>query len=75
MPTRQNMTTKTKGKIIGAVILAILAVILIMQNRESDTTHILFLEVTMPRAVLLLLTLVIGIGIGLLIAVSMSRRQ
>ena len=75
MPARQSMTTKTKVKIIGAVILAILALILILQNRASVTTQILFVEVTMPRAVLLLLTLIIGVVIGLLIAVSISRRS
>jgi len=75
MAARQNITTKTKAKIIGAVVLAIIAVILILQNRDSVTTHLLFAEVTMPRAVLLVLTLIIGIVIGLLIAVSISRRS
>ena len=42
------------------IILAIVVIIVILQNTASVETHVLFLKVTMPRAVLLLLSLTVN---------------
>jgi uncharacterized integral membrane protein len=43
-------------KIITASILAILVVIIVVQNREPIATHLLFATLVMPHAVLLFIT-------------------
>ena len=75
MAQARGMTTKTKAKIGGTVVLAVLVIIIILQNRESVTTEILFIDIPLPRAVLLLITLLIGIAIGMLISVTLARRN
>ena len=62
-------------KIVIAVILAVLALIVIAQNSASVDTRLLFMTVTMPRAVLLLVTLVIGFVLGLLFALVVSKKS
>lgn len=57
----QNMKT------IVLVILAIVAVVLMIQNTEQVETKILFITIAMPRALLLLVTLLIGVVIGILV--------
>jgi len=53
-------------KLVGIAIAALLTLIVVLQNTESVQTDILFVSITMPRAVLLFGTLVIGFLIGLL---------
>jgi len=64
-----------KFKIAVAVVLAILAIIVIAQNSASVDTRLLFVTVTMPRAVLLLVTLVIGFVLGLLFSLVLSKKS
>lgn len=58
--------TVSKPRLIAALLLAILAIVLVLQNTEPVETRLLFMTVTMPRAVLLLLTTLVGFAIGLL---------
>ena len=53
---------------------AILAIVVVLQNIEDATTRILFVTVTMPRAVLLLSMLVVGFVAGLLTAARLRRK-
>jgi len=62
-------------RLIVAVVLALLTLVMIVQNREPVETTILFIPITMPRALLLAITLVIGFVIGLLTAVRMERKD
>lgn len=62
-------------KLLGSAILALLALIIILQNTESVETRILFMTVVMPRAALLFVTLLIGFLSGALTAFWMSRRN
>ena len=62
-------------KLIGAAILAIVVVIVVLQNTEPVQTRLLFAEVTMPRAVLLFLTTAIGFVLGMLVALITIRRR
>lgn len=55
-----------RAKIIGAAVIAVLAIVIFMQNTESVSTKLLFVTITMPRAVLLLVTLLAGFILGVL---------
>ena len=55
-----------KAKLWGAIALAILLLIVISQNWTTVDTKILFIDLRMPRAVLLFLTAVIGFIAGVL---------
>jgi uncharacterized integral membrane protein len=57
------------AKLIVILVVAILVLIVILQNMEAVSTRILFATVTMPRAALLFITLVVGFIIGLLVAI------
>lgn len=53
-----------KARQIAAVVLAVLAVIVIVQNVQSVETRILFITITMPRALLLAMSFAIGFVAG-----------
>jgi uncharacterized integral membrane protein len=57
-----------KAKLIGMAILALLVVVIVLQNTESVETKLLFLKIEMPRAALLFGTLIVGFGFGVLTA-------
>jgi uncharacterized integral membrane protein len=59
-------------KIGGMAVVALVVLIIVLQNTEAVQTDILFLKITMPRAVLLFGTLVIGFVLGIL--ASFRRR-
>lgn len=61
-----------KIKVVLAIILAILMLIVVLQNTEQIQTNILFISIKMPLAALLFVTAMIGFLIGLLVA---SRRM
>lgn len=58
----------TKVKMIVAATLALLVLIVVLQNTESVETKLLFTTITMPRAALLFGTLLIGFALGVLAA-------
>jgi len=62
-------------KLITAAILALLGVIIILQNTEPVETKLLFLSITMPRAVLLLGTTLIGFALGVLVSLFLQRNN
>ena len=62
-PMQQTMS-KLKIGVVAA--LAIVLVIVILQNTQQVETKILFLTMTMPRAVLLFAAIVVGWVLGLL---------
>lgn len=64
-----------KVKFAVASALAVLVVILVLQNTESVETRFLFISVTMPRAALLALTMLIGVATGVLISLAVSARR
>ncbi len=66
--------TRIKLKIGLALGLALLALVVILQNVEPLTVQLLFATVTMPRAALLAITLLIGFVIGALVALAYRRR-
>ena len=62
-----------KAKIAGVVIVALLLLIVIIQNTESVDTKLLFVTISMPRALLLVVMTLIGIAIGVLIGGRFRR--
>ena len=62
------------AKLILTLVLAVVAVILILQNTAQATISLLFFEATMPLAGLVLVTLMLGIGIGALGALGLHRK-
>lgn len=64
-----------KVKIAGVVILALIILIVVLQNTESVDTKILFITMTMPRAALLFGTLIVGFVLGIVTAGKMLNRK
>lgn len=58
----------------GAIVFLLL-IIIIFQNVESVTTHLLFVTIKMPRAVLLLVTVAVGFILGQIFSLNFSRRR
>ncbi|MFC1783236.1 LapA family protein [Planctomycetota bacterium] len=58
------------GKIRNVIIvlLVVLAVIVILQNTQTVETKLLFVTVTMPRALLLMVTFLVGLAVGFILS-------
>ena len=68
------------AKLILAIVLAVLLVILVLQNTETVTVHILIRPVTMPLAGMLFFTLLAGfvlgfVATGWLVRKSQKKRE
>lgn len=64
---------KPKLKIISLLIMAVLAVILVLQNTHMVVTRLLFVTISMPLAALLALILLIGFACGVLASLKVGR--
>ncbi len=62
-------------KMISFAILTLLGIIIILQNTEQVETRLLFLSITMPRAILLMGTTLIGFALGILVSLFFQRRE
>jgi putative membrane protein len=62
-------------KMISIAILTILGVIIILQNTEPVETKLLFLSITMPRAILLMGTTLIGFALGILVSFFFQKKE
>lgn len=60
--------TIDKLKIVAVAVVALVVMVVVLQNTQAVETKLLFLKVTMPNAALLFGTLVIGFTIGVLTA-------
>lgn len=68
-------TVMNRFKVISTAVLAILGVIIILQNTEPVETKLLFLTITMPRAILLMGTTLIGFALGVLVSFFFQRKE
>jgi len=59
---------------IVAAVLAVLVLVVVLQNTESVETQLLFATVEMPRALLLLVTMLVGVVLGLVAGLRMAGR-
>jgi len=62
-------------KMICIAVLTILGVIIILQNTDQVETKILFLSISMPRAILLMGTTLIGFALGILVSFFFQRKD
>ena len=62
-----------RAKLIGLVVLALLGMVIVLQNTEPVETRILFWSITMPRAVLLFGTTMIGFALGTLATLFLAK--
>ena len=69
------MTTKSKIKLGAIGILVLLGLIIVLQNTESVRTKVLFMEIAMPRALLLFVTLTIGFASGVAATLIWSHKN
>ena len=69
------MDKSTKIKLLVVLVLALLCVIVVFQNTEKMETQVLWVTVTMPRALLLFVTALIGFVIGVFVSLMVSRRR
>lgn len=67
--------SRTKVKLLIALLLVVLAGVLIAQNVEPMAVQFLFITLIMPRAALLTITLLVGVAIGILISLILSGRR
>lgn len=63
-----------KAKVIGIILISMLAVVIFLQNTQAVETKLLFITVTMSRALLLILTFVAGFATGLITMSYMIRK-
>jgi len=64
-----------RAKTISLAILALLVIVVVLQNTETVRPKLLFWSVAMPRAVLLLVTLLAGFALGMLARLRLSREK
>lgn len=64
-----------KLKVSLAVVLILLVLIVIFQNREPVETKFLFASIIMPRAALLTVTMLIGIAAGMLLSLGLVKKH
>ena len=64
-----------QAKTLALAACALLAVIVAVQNTEAVDTRLLFVTVTMPRALLLIITLLVGAAVGLVIGARLNPRE
>ena len=64
-----------RGKMYLAIALFVICMVIVLQNTEPVSTRILFITITMPRAVLLLGTTCIGFTLGVLLSFFMLKRK
>ncbi len=65
----------TKYKVVALAVIGLLVLIVILQNTEAVETKLLFVSVSMPRAVLLFGTLLAGFALGVLTAGRIARKS
>ena len=64
-----------RAKLIAFLVLAVLGIIILLQNTETVETKVLFITMTMPRAVLLFITTMVGFALGVLVSLILSKKD
>jgi uncharacterized integral membrane protein len=63
-----------KAKIILIAVISLLALIIFLQNTQTVETRILFMKVSMSRALLLILTFLMGFAAGIVTTTYIMRK-
>ncbi|MEM7261711.1 MAG: LapA family protein [Planctomycetota bacterium] len=64
-----------KVKLVVAILLCAAVLVVIFQNTEAVETELLFVSVTMPRALLVGSTFLSGIICGLILATRLAKKK
>lgn len=64
-----------KLKIAAVIIALILVGVVLLQNTESIETRILFMSITMPRALLIASAFLLGSAVGAVIAYLLGKKR
>ena len=70
----QETLTMKRWKLILAALVAVLVIIVVLQNTDTVATRLLFASVRMPLAMLLIVTFLLGLVLGLLLASNLVKR-
>jgi uncharacterized integral membrane protein len=62
-------------KLVSIGVLIVMGIIIILQNTQPVETRILFMTITMPRAILLMVTTLIGFALGVLVSFLFQRKD
>jgi uncharacterized integral membrane protein len=65
----------SKIKLVVLLVLAVTAIVLVLQNTQTVATRLLFVTVAMPLAALLSLTLLIGFAGGVIAALKVGKKR
>lgn len=65
---------KTNPKVIAWAVIAVICIIIIIQNTQAVRINLLFFSFTMPNALLLFLTLLLGFVLGIIMPYTVRRR-
>ena len=65
----------SKLKLFVSLLLFAVALVVVFQNTQEVETQLLWITVTMPRALLLIVTLFIGLVLGLLLSSRVKRKK
>jgi putative membrane protein len=60
--------------LLSIIIIIIIIIIILLQNRAPIETKILFMTLTMPRAVLLFITMLVGFALGILVSLLVVKK-
>jgi uncharacterized integral membrane protein len=63
-----------KLTLIIILVATVLGIVVVLQNTETVDTKILFITVSMPRAVLLFVATMFGFAIGVLVSIALLRK-
>jgi uncharacterized integral membrane protein len=69
------MPTMNRIKLIAVALGTILVVVVIAQNTQEVQTQVLWMRLSMPRAVLLIGALLVGFGFGVVFGDRLRRRR
>ena len=64
-----------KVKLIAVLVLAVLGILLVVQNTASVPTRLLVFKADMPIAVLLLIATLVGFALGVLVSLMATGRR
>jgi uncharacterized integral membrane protein len=72
---RGKTNWKLRLKLAGALILALLCILIVLLNLEPTEIQLLVMSVKMPLAILIFATSMMGFGIGVLAAMIWAKRD
>ena len=64
-----------KFRLFGALIGLVLLIIVILQNTEDVDTRILFVTISMPRALLIFISALIGAAVGMVAGMILNKKK